>query len=122
MTQISAVLSFNLTYNANDVQATVVAADYADVIAGGDRNALALAGALDGASSASSPSSGSLGTILRNLDALPTADALNLALASTAPSETFVFDQMGASASRGITSLLLNRPNVTRQAVGGGLD
>ncbi|MCP2671368.1 autotransporter domain-containing protein [Maricaulaceae bacterium EIL42A08] len=119
MTQISAVLSFNLTYNANDVQATVVAADYADVIAGGDINALALAGALDGATSGSSAPSGALGSIVRSLDALPTADALNLALGTIAPSETFVFDQMGNSASRSLTSLFLGRPNATRQAASG---
>ncbi len=119
MTQISAVLSFDLTYNANDVTATVVAADYADVLANGDPNARALGASIDAGTSNGAAPSGDLGSVVRSLDALPTVEALNMALGTMAPTETFVFDQMGLNSSRGMQTMLLNRPNRTRQAAGG---
>ncbi len=123
MTQISAVLSLDLTYGPNVISGTVVAADYTDVIGeNGSVNALALGGALDAATDSGVAPSGALGAFVAGLDSLPTAEAVDAVLNATAPTNTFVFDQMGNSALRGMTSLLLSRPNSSRAVAGGGMD
>ncbi len=123
MTQISAVLSLDLTYGPNVISGTVVAADYTDVLGGSTNpNAVALGGAIDSATDSGVAPSGAFGTFVAGLDALPTAGALDAVLNASVPTNTFVFDQMNNNALRGMTGLLLSRPNSTRAAAGGGID
>ena len=119
MTQISAVLSFDVTYGANAVTLTSVAEDYATLLAGGDANVLALASALDNATSPDSTPTGSLGAIVQSLDSIASLTAFEAALSSMTPSETFVLDQMGLGGSRALSGLFSSRPRQSRQAAGG---
>ncbi len=119
MTQFSAVMSFDVAYGANAVTLTAVADDYANVLAGSHGNVLAVAGALDSVTSPDALPSGDLGAVVASLDALGSAAQLEAALASTAPSETFVFDQLGFTAARSFNAILSQRPRTARAARGG---
>jgi len=118
MTQYSAVLSFDITYGDNAVILTAVAEDYANVLADAPANTLAVAGALDAATSSDQSPSGDLGPLVTALDALPTADALGSALGSLSGAETLVFDQIGAVGGRSASAILGSRTGA--QAIGAG--
>lgn len=123
MTQISAVLSMDITYGPNAASGTVLAAHYTSVL-GTDAspNAVSLGGAIDGATETGVAPTGAFGTFVAGLDALPTAGALDAALSASVPTNTFVFDLINNNALRGTTGLLLSRPNSTRAAAGNGVD
>ncbi|MGB0515209.1 MAG: hypothetical protein ACPGJE_10260, partial [Wenzhouxiangellaceae bacterium] len=95
MTQYSAVMSFDVGYDADSVTFTAVAADYADVLSGSGDNTLAVAAALDSITDPDALPSGDLGALVAGLDALPTSEALSAAMGSLSGSETLLFDQMG---------------------------
>ncbi|MGJ3230901.1 MAG: autotransporter domain-containing protein [Oceanicaulis sp.] len=119
MTQYSATLSFDVVYGPNSVSFEAVAADFADTIPGSDPNALALANALDGATSPDSLPSGEFGTVIASLDTIGGASALEAALSSMTPRQTFVLDQLGVNASRSFTSTLFDRGRLARREMGG---
>ena len=119
MTQYSATLSFDVSYQAGAVTLTAVAEDFADALAGAGRNTLAVAGALDAVTSPDELPSGDLGAMINSLDSLPSGNALNAALTSMSPVDTLVFDQLGFTAARSFNSLLSQRPRLARQASGG---
>ncbi|MEQ8403890.1 MAG: autotransporter domain-containing protein [Oceanicaulis sp.] len=124
MTQYSATLSFDVAYGANAVTFEAVAADFADVLPGNDPNALALAAALDGATSSTALPGGEFGQVIGSLDAIGTAASLEAALSSMTPRQTFVLDQLGLNASRSVTDTVLNRARLARNRGGaapGGL-
>lgn len=119
MTQYSAILSFDVGYQAGAVTLSAVAADYADVLSGADTNTLAVAGALDSVTDPDALPSGDLGALVAGLDALPSAASLNGAIGSLSPVETLVFDQLGFTASRSFNALLSQRPRLRRESRGG---
>lgn len=119
MTQFSATMSFDVAYGPTAVVLTAVAEDYANVLAGGDANALAVAGALDSVTSPDALPSGDLGTVVSSLDALGSAAQLEAALGSMSPVETLVFDQFGVNAARSFNAVLSQRPRTARTARGG---
>jgi len=118
LTQYSATLRFDVSYNANTVSFEAVAADYADVIAGGDPNAVNLGRMLDGAIEADVTPTSDLGTVVTSLDALASASSLQAALSTLAPTQTFVFDQLGMSGSRAMGGLFFQRSRLSRNESG----
>lgn len=117
MTQYSATLSFDVAYGANAVTFTSVAADYADVISSANPNARAVAGALDAVTEPDTTPTGDLGTVVTALDAVPSADGLEAALGSLAPTQSFVLDRLGLNASRALSSTLFERTRLSRNSM-----
>jgi V8-like Glu-specific endopeptidase len=118
LTQYSATLRFDVSYNANSVTFEAVAADYADVLAGRDPNAVNLGRMLDGATEADATPTGDLGTVVTGLDSLASTASLEAALVSMVPQQTFVFERLGLSGSRAASGLFFDRARLNRQRDG----
>lgn len=121
--QYTAVLSFDAIYDTTSVDIESTAADYERVLEPtASVQAKALGRAIDNATEPNVLPDGDFGTVVSTLDASPTAQALDDALFSISPTETFVFDQFTFQTSRAMSRLLSDRATLRRLGGGAGVD
>ena len=118
LTQYSGVMSFDVSYTADAVNLTAVAAAYGEVVSGDDPSAFNLGVLLDNNTEADEVPEGELGDVILALDALPSAEALESALISMTPRQTFVFERLGESSARAMSGMFFERSRLHRQRGG----